>query len=153
MDELVSYFDVQKQYYDFLVEKLGDKFRGDSDKANGQIHILNEWRHLASVESRLKLRIIALECIAGVTVFAIGRMGRRNIVGMVDFPYLVEVPGDEYEFKWALWDFNEIASVWSNGEPLTDEEAEEYITQIAEQAKEEKALQSMSCVVDFDSEW
>ncbi len=153
-EAVASYFDVQKQYYDFLLEKLGEAgFRGDSDKANGQIKIFNEWRHLASVEDRLKLRTIALECIAGVTVFATGRMGTRTIAGKIDFPYLVETPGGEYECAWALWNFNEIISIWSYGKPLTDEEISEHITRLSEQNVMEAALKAIPCMVEFDSEW
>lgn len=150
---IASYFDVQRQYYEFLKEKLGDKFRGDSDKANGQLRIGNEWRHLASDEDRLKLRTIALECIAGNTVFAVGRMGRRNIAGMINFPYLVESPGSEDDFSWSLWNFNEIVSVWIYGNPLTDDEIQAHITRLSEQNMMEAALKTMPCTVEFDSEW
>ena len=152
---LASYFDVKCQYYAFLKEKLGDKFRGDSDKANGQINISHGvcWQHLASLENRLKLRAIALECMAGAKVFAICRHGNAKMTGVIDFPYLIETPGGEDEFKWFLWDFNEVLTVWTAGPEVTEQEAIEYNAMAAEQTLLDDAMKSMQCFVEFDSEW
>ena len=151
---IASYFEIQKQYYDFLKEKLGEAgFRGDSDKANGQVRRGGAWLHLATLENRLKLREIALQCIAGEKVYACCRHGNIRLIGVIDFPYLVETPDSEYEFKWALWDFNETVSVWTAGPEVTAQEAIEYNAMIAKQTMMDDAMNSLQCFVEFDSEW
>lgn len=109
--QVKSYFDMQRKYYTFLKEKLGERFTGDCELASGQVLTSYDRYHLAELDDRLKFREIALECITGKNVFVRARMGRDYISGRVDFPYVIESENSEYEFSWALWNFNEVISV------------------------------------------
>lgn len=118
--QVKSYFDIQRQYYEFLKEKLGVRFTGESDNANGRLKTTYGRYPLPELDDRLKFREIALECMAGKTVFVRARRGRTYMSGRVDFPYVIEGEGSENEFAWALWNFNEVIGV------TIADETEEY---------------------------
>lgn len=67
---LNNYFDFQDHYYNFLHDKLGQKFTGEGRKANGRVQTNssihgNGWEHLSSVEDSCAFRSIAAICMEG----------------------------------------------------------------------------------------
>ena len=91
--------------------------------------------------------------MAGEKVFAVCRHGNAKMIGAIDFPYLIETPGGEYEFRWLLWDFDEIVNVWTVGPEITEQEAIEHNAMLTEQNMMDAILKAMPCMVELDSEW